>query len=343
MTKRNVKKFFNPNFERDYSFYLNNRTVFTFAGTDTKKDYGIQFPGEPEPTELDDEGKEKKIPFAFPYDKDGLPAKHCFYYLDSEGKKNPCAEPELLNELLTCKASINLQIKMWAEGRAEYSLSLAELKEYMEHYKAPDWVLRAVENQKVKILKQWGAEKKHKEHEIYKRAFELHMGEALEEICGPPPITPNKIIVIEDKPKSNVAPTLPMKVFDDITEPMIIPVITLFRPTGGLEHELIRQSGYKRFPPRKSNQPIFYPVASEEYAIQIAREWNAKDEENGCVGYVLKFDVRKDYIASYNIHIVGSSMHREYWIPAEHMEKFNANIVGPIQVVHVFRSPKKKS
>jgi hypothetical protein len=336
MVKRNVRKF-NPNFERDYAFYLNNRAVFSFAGTDTKKDYRIQFPGEPD--EFADGER-----WAIPYMPNGKDAKHCFYYLDSEGKKFPCCEPELLNQLLTCKASVNLHIKMWAEGRAEYVLSLVELKEYMNEYKCPEWVFRAVENQKIKLLKQWGAEKKYNEHVFYRQAFDLHMGEALEEIAPiDRTIKPDKIIIIENsKPKSNVAPTLPMKVFEEKTEPMIIPTITLFRPTGGLEHELIRQSGYKRFPPRKSSQPIFYPVASEEYAVQIARDWNTKDEDNGNVGYVLKFNVRKDYLASYNIHIVGSSMHREYWIPAEHMDKFNQSIVGDIQVVHVFRNPKKK-
>jgi|ERR1700722_11630062 len=333
MVKRNVKKF-NLNFERDYTFYLNNRTVFTFAGTNTKRDYGIQFPGEP------DTGF-----FVFPYSEKGLDAKHCFYYLDSEGKKYPCSEPELLNQLLTCKASVNLHIRMWAESRAEYSLSLVELMEYMEQYKCPEWVFRAVENQKTKILKQWGIEKKYSEHQTYKTTFELHISEALVEIHGPISriIKPDKIIIIQNKPKSNVSPTLPMKVFDDVTQPMVISTITLFRPVGGIEHELIRQSGYKRFPPRLAHQPIFYPVVSEEYAIQIARDWNTKDVENGSVGYVMKFEVRKDYITPHDVHVVGSSTHREYWIPAAQMDRFNQNIVGEIQVAHVFRTPKKKS
>lgn len=339
MVKRNVKKF-NPNFERDYAFYFNNRTVFTFAGTDIKKDYRIQFPGEPDEF-MDGEA------WGIPYFQNGLNAKLCFYYLDSEGKRLPCSEPELLNQLLTCKASINLQIKMWAEGRAEYSLSLSELKEYMDEYKCPEWVLKAIENQKTKLLKQYAAEKKYK-NSFYMRSFELHMGEMLKDMSPDEKfiritIKPDKIIILDNKPKSNVPPTLPMKVFEDKTEPMIIPTVTLFRPVGGVEHELIRQSDYKRFPPRKSSQPIFYPVASEEYAIQIARDWNTKDEENGNVGYVLKFNMRKDYLASYNIHVVGSSMHREYWIPAENMDKFNQSIVGKIEVVHVFRSPKKKT
>jgi hypothetical protein len=52
--------------------------------------------------------------------------------------------------------------------------------------------------------------------------------------------------------------------------------ITLFRPVGQKELDLIEQSGWKEFPPRLFWQPIFYPVLTEEYAIAIARDWNTK-------------------------------------------------------------------
>lgn len=44
-------------------------------------------------------------------------------------------------------------------------------------------------------------------------------------------------------------------------------------------------------PPRLEHQPIFYPVTNEEYAIQIARDWNTGDEASGFVGYVTRFEV----------------------------------------------------
>src|SRR5580698_5521857 len=113
-----------PEFERDYQFYFENRYRFTFAGSDIKS--LVQYPREAESTSLDDEGNMVTIPFSFPYSELGKTAKHCFYKADSEGKKLPCSEPELLVELLTCKAGVNLQIKMWAEGRADCTLSLAE-------------------------------------------------------------------------------------------------------------------------------------------------------------------------------------------------------------------------
>lgn len=178
---RRGRKGFSPNFERDYTFYLSNKDTFTFAGSNTKVAYGIQFPGEPEPVEKDEDGKDNIVPFDIPYLPTGKSAKVCFYQLDSEGKCKPCAEPELLLEILACKAAVNLQIQTWAQSRAEFSLSKIELLEYMEFYKAPEWVFKAIENQKLKILKEWAAEKKY-QLDFYKKTFEFHMGEALEEM-----------------------------------------------------------------------------------------------------------------------------------------------------------------
>lgn len=113
---------------------------------------------------------------------------------------------------------------------------------------------------------------------------------------------------------------------------------TLYRPVGRKELELIRASGFRAFPPRLPSQPIFYPVLNEEYAVQIARDWNTKDEASGNEGYVLKFDVRTEFLGRYDIHVVGSSRHREYWIPVGELDEFNSNIVGRIEVVREFRA-----
>jgi hypothetical protein len=113
--------------------------------------------------------------------------------------------------------------------------------------------------------------------------------------------------------------------------------ITLYRPVGQAEFELIRASGFKKFPPRLPHQPIFYPVLSEGYATQIARDWNTKDEGSGFTGYVLRFSVRSEFLCSYEIHTVGSGEHREYWIPAEDLDRLNENVVGSIELVSEFR------
>jgi len=100
--------------------------------------------------------------------------------------------------------------------------------------------------------------------------------------------------------------------------------------------KLIADSGYRAFPRRLPEQPIFYPVLNEEYAEQIARDWNAKDPRKK-VGCVTKFFVRRNFLARYEIKTVGSRIHQEYWIPAGDVEEFNANIVGPIEVIAEFR------
>jgi hypothetical protein len=112
---------------------------------------------------------------------------------------------------------------------------------------------------------------------------------------------------------------------------------TLYRPVGQREFELVRASGFRAFPPRLPEQPIFYPVLSEEYATQIARDWNTKDERSDFAGYVLRFAVRTEFIDGYEVRVVGSSKHLEYWIPASELPMLNANIVGLIEVILEFR------
>ena len=143
---------YSENFNRDYEFYLENIDNFKFCGTQLPKFKAI-------------------------FNENGKSAKEVFYSIDTYGKNISTSEPELLNSLLLCKASVNFQIKQWAEARAEGTLSLSEfcgdgetpvLEWKMENntaipiyhnsivaqYNLPDWVIKAVENQKVKFYKQ---------------------------------------------------------------------------------------------------------------------------------------------------------------------------------------------
>ena len=113
-------------------------------------------------------------------------------------------------------------------------------------------------------------------------------------------------------------------------------LITLYRPVGQRELDLIRESGGRRFPPRLPDQPFFYPVLTRRYAEQIARDWNTKDANSGHRGYVLRFQVRAAYLDRLEVHTVGDSSHREYWVPAGELAEFNSNIVGEIEVVVAF-------
>jgi hypothetical protein len=112
--------------------------------------------------------------------------------------------------------------------------------------------------------------------------------------------------------------------------------ITLYRPVGQKELDLIAASGYRAFPPRLPEQPIFYPVLHREYAEQIARDWNTKDENSGFAGYVLEFQVDADYLAEFEVKKVGGQQHLEYWIPAGELDEFNRHIQGEIRVIRSF-------
>jgi len=110
----------------------------------------------------------------------------------------------------------------------------------------------------------------------------------------------------------------------------------LYRPVGQRELDLIRDSDYREWPPRLPDQPIFYPVTNEEYAAQIARDWNTKDSMNGNVGYVTYFEVDSEFLSQFPVEVVGGSEHSEHWIPAERLSEFNEHIVGKIHVIRKF-------
>lgn len=109
--------------------------------------------------------------------------------------------------------------------------------------------------------------------------------------------------------------------------------LTLWRPVGPAELALIEESGMTAFPPRLPDQPIFYPVTTEDYAVKIARDWNVPASGSGSV---TRFEVRRSFIDRYRVEDAGGRAHREYWIPAEDLQAFNEAIVGTIIVVRRF-------
>ena len=114
---------------------------------------------------------------------------------------------------------------------------------------------------------------------------------------------------------------------------MNVETIILYRPVGPEELALIAASGFREFPPRRPEQPISYPVLNEAYARQIAREWNVPASGRG---YVLRFAVRKEFLARYPERQVGASVHHELWIPAGDLAALNRNILGQIEVIATF-------
>lgn len=145
-------KKYSTRFEESYAFYLSAIGRFTFSGTASW---------------------EKS--FVAEHSESGVSAKEAFFRIDSTGRNTPTSEPKLLNNLLQCKASVNFQIKQWAEGRAEGSLPLCEFSQRLAgteikdgflmewkdqepvyahdietHFRLPGWVMDAVEAQKLK-------------------------------------------------------------------------------------------------------------------------------------------------------------------------------------------------
>lgn len=113
---------------------------------------------------------------------------------------------------------------------------------------------------------------------------------------------------------------------------------TLYRPVGERELELIAATAFRAFPPRLAHQPIFYPVLTEEYAMEIARDWNTRDAASGYVGYVTRFRVEAEFLARYPVQTAGARRHQELWVPAEDLAEFNRHIVGMIEVVAEYRA-----
>lgn len=110
---------------------------------------------------------------------------------------------------------------------------------------------------------------------------------------------------------------------------------TLYRPVNDKELFLIQELDHRGFPPRKPEQPFFYPVMNEAYATQITKDWNVKQYG---IGYVTRFEVKNSFLQQFEIQNVGAHQHNELWIPAELMDDLNANIVGKIEVISEFKS-----
>jgi hypothetical protein len=114
---------YSKNFERDYNWYLKYKNEFRFCGTKVPRHIAIP-------------------------DKEGYSAKEVFYSIDSQGKNIKCKEPELLNSLLLCKASINFHIKaLWADGIKEGSTKAFEL---IDEFELLDWMVESLKNQVMK-------------------------------------------------------------------------------------------------------------------------------------------------------------------------------------------------
>ena len=118
-------KKYTKKFEADYNFYLRNSSRFTFCG--------------------------REIPCE--YSEEGVSAKEAFYQFDTKGKRVATCEPEEYKKVMSCKAALNLAIKMWAEGFIDVGQTIDE---YFEDIIIPFnyniiWLKKAFINQICKI------------------------------------------------------------------------------------------------------------------------------------------------------------------------------------------------
>lgn len=107
-------------------------------------------------------------------------------------------------------------------------------------------------------------------------------------------------------------------------------VVVLYRPVGDVELALVAASGWKTFPPRLPEQPIFYPVTNLAYAREIAQRWNAAE---GRGVHVVRFRVDDAALARWPVRCVGARHHTELWVSAAELGAFHAQMRGTIEEV----------
>ena len=115
----------------------------------------------------------------------------------------------------------------------------------------------------------------------------------------------------------------------------------LFRPTGKAELDLVAASGWKRWPPRLPEQPVFYPVLTFDYAEKIARDWNSTQGVPDNLGFVTRFEINDATASRYQVQNAGGQAHQELWVPAEERDSFNDGIIGLIELVAEYRDGKR--
>lgn len=112
--------------KKDILWMVKNRHNFTFTGSTGRK---------------------------IAFDELGRNGMQCFYVFESTGVLLSTKHPNILESLLKVKASINFQIKEWAQDRASGFLPRIEFNKIIKEFDLPEWVMLAVENQKVKYYR----------------------------------------------------------------------------------------------------------------------------------------------------------------------------------------------
>ena len=102
--------------------------------------------------------------------------------------------------------------------------------------------------------------------------------------------------------------------------------LTLWRPIGQAELDLITESGWRRFQPGLPGQPIFYPVLKPRVRREDRARLQHEEPGFGNVGYVVRFDVGARYGARFEPRRLRGPGIDEPWVPAEEPVEFNEHI-----------------
>lgn len=116
-----------PTLKQEYIWMISVRHHFTFTGGK------LRF-------------KEKSDSIS--YEVNGLDGFSAYHRNESEGIILSTKHPNILMTLFTVKASLNFQIKEWAQDRANGLLPKIEFLKIVGELRLPDWVVLSVENQK---------------------------------------------------------------------------------------------------------------------------------------------------------------------------------------------------
>lgn len=111
--------------------------------------------------------------------------------------------------------------------------------------------------------------------------------------------------------------------------------VVLYKPVDMVEFDLIKKSGFRRFPPRLPHHPGFTAVVHSEFAKEIAGDLiNSKLTKNPA-SVVLVFEVYKMFLDKYEKKTFGSKQTEEVLVPSNDLEQLNDNISGKIKVIDI--------
>ncbi|GAB7040722.1 MULTISPECIES: SMI1/KNR4 family protein [Catenuloplanes] len=115
-----------------------------------------------------------------------------------------------------------------------------------------------------------------------------------------------------------------------------VDTITLWRSVGQAELDFVASSGWRAWPVRLPDQPVFSAGPDRQRAVRMCRERTVPAEG---MGYVIQFDVLRAFLDRYEAFHDTRHDELEYRIPASDCAELNAHIIGAIREEADYRGP----